>query len=61
VFKVRYEFIGTVETDAPVAPQTHSQQVIETREVIHVRVRNEHIADAQQLARRQNADVADIE
>ena len=39
VFEVCYEFLRTVQTYAPVAPQTDAQQVIKTGEVIHVRVR----------------------
>ena len=31
-------------------PKAYAQQVIEAREMIHVRVRNEDISDAQQLA-----------
>src|SRR5208283_41682 len=61
VLEVCQEPAGTVQTDTPVAAQTHSQQVIESREMIHVSVRYEYVADAQQLARRQDPDVADVE
>jgi hypothetical protein len=61
VFEVCYEFLRTVQTYAPVAPQTDAQQVIKTGEVIHVRVRNEYVAHSQELPRWQNGDIADIE
>jgi hypothetical protein len=35
--------------------------MIETGEVVHVPVRDEDVADAQQLARRQPGDVAEVE
>ena len=35
--------------------------MIEAREVIHVRVRDEHVAHAQEFARRQRGDVSGIE
>ncbi len=60
VFEVCYEFLRTVQTYAPVAPQTDAQQVIKTGEVIHVRVRNEYVAHSQELPRWQNGDIADI-
>ena len=56
-----YEFLGTVQTYAPVASQTDSQQVIKTGEVIHVRVRNEYISDTQELSRWKSGDIANIE
>jgi hypothetical protein len=61
VFEVCYEFLRSVQTYAPVAPQTDAQQVIKTGEVIHVRVRNEYVAHSQELPRWQNGDIADIE
>src|ERR1041385_1889711 len=35
--------------------------MIESREMIHVRVRDEHVRHAHQFARRQHADVAKVE
>ena len=61
VFEVCYESLRTVQAHSGVASQTDSQQVIETGEVIHVGVRDEYVADAQQLARRQSGDIANIE
>jgi hypothetical protein len=61
VFEVLNELLRTVQTHSGIAPQTDSQQVIETGEVIHVSVRDKYITDAQHLARRQNGDIADIE
>jgi hypothetical protein len=43
------------------AAEADAQQSIEAGKVVHVGVRDEHVADAQQLPRGQAADVTDIE
>jgi hypothetical protein len=47
------EIRGAVHAQADIAAKANTQHVIEAREMIHVRVRHEHIADAQKLAGRQ--------
>jgi hypothetical protein len=49
------------ELDRVRPAERDAQQPVETHEVVHVGVRDEHMADAQQLAWRQRADVAEIE
>src|SRR5690606_30276703 len=55
------EAFGTVDAHARAAPQADAQEVIESREVIHVRVRDEHVAHAQELAGGKRHDVAGVE
>src|SRR5215469_11803362 len=45
----------------PVAMQTDTQEPIEAREVVHVGVRDERVADAKKLPRHQWEIVAEIE
>lgn len=55
------EVARPVQAYANVATEADAQQMIEAGEVIHVRMRYEHVADAQQLARRHVGDIADVE
>jgi hypothetical protein len=50
-----------VEPHDLVAPEHEAQQMIETSKVIHVPVRDKDVADAQELARWQDRDVAEVE
>ncbi len=61
VFHLRDEAGPADEHDALLAPEQHAQQGVEAGEVIHVRVADEHMRHAHQLAWRQHADVAEIE
>lgn len=47
--------------DAVLAPEQDAQQLVEADEVVDVGVTDEHMRHAQQLARRQHGDVAQIE
>lgn len=51
----------SVHAYAGVTAKANAQQAIKAGEVIHMRMRDEHVADAQQLARRQSGDIADVE
>lgn len=50
-----------VQPQALMAPQAHAQQPVEAGEMVHVGVRHEHIAEAQDLLRHQPADVTEVE
>jgi hypothetical protein len=54
------EALRAVQANARIASKTHSQQMVEAREVIHVSVGNENIAYPQQLSGRQTRNIADI-
>ncbi len=55
------EFGRTDEVQRCRAMQTDAQESIETGKMIHVRVRYEGVADAQELARRKRCQIAKIE
>ena len=50
----------TVQAHSGFAAETHAQQPVKAREVIHVGMRHENIGDAQQLFRRQCGQVAQV-
>ncbi len=51
----------TVHPHARVATEANAQQMIESCEVIHVRVTHEHVAHSQQNPRGQRGHIADVE
>lgn len=61
VLELPDELLRPVHSHTGIPPQTDTQQMIEAGEVIHVRVRNEHVADPEELTRREPRDIADIE
>ena len=52
---------GANEVKGQSAMQTNTQQPIKAREMIHMGVRHEHVAHAQQLPGRQRRELAEIE
>src|SRR5208283_5290225 len=50
-----------IDPKALFSAEQSPQQVIKAGEVVHVSMRDEDVGDAQQFARRQTADVADVE
>src|SRR5438067_8761378 len=61
VLDLRDEIRASVKRQAGFTSEHDAQQMIEPGKVVHVRVRDEHMRYAHQLARRQHADVAQIE
>ena len=58
---MRHKAGGSVEADDLLPPHQKSQQPVEAEEVVDVRVRDEDVLEAQDLARRQTRNVAEIE
>ena len=61
VFDLRDELGPAKQHDVRLAPEHDAQQMIEPGKVIHVRMGDKDVRQAHQLARRQHADVAEIE
>jgi hypothetical protein len=61
VFHLVDEPLRPVQRERSIPAEAGPQQAVETHEVVHVGVRHEHVAGAQQLARRDRRDVAQVE
>jgi hypothetical protein len=55
------EIRWAVQPHSGISAQANPQEMVETCEVIHVRMRNEDIAQPQELARGQSRDIANVE
>ena len=53
--------LRAIDAERLLAPEQAAQQLIETGEMIHVEMRDEDVADAQQLARGKAREIAEIE
>jgi hypothetical protein len=51
----------TMERDGLLPPDQEAEQPVETKEMVEVGVRHEHLVDAQDASRRQSGDIAEIE
>ena len=58
---LRDEIRSTEQHQAGLASEQHTQQMIEARKVVHVRMRDKDMREAHQLARWQHGDVAEVE
>jgi hypothetical protein len=58
---LRHETGWTEHPQRGVAAQADAEQAIEAAEVVHVRVRDEHVRDPEDLLRRQEVEVAEID
>jgi len=51
----------SIERERARSSEAHAQEPVETEEVVHVGVRHENVAGAEQLARRECRDVSEVE